>query len=139
FTSFRTTSPSSRGAACSRRGTARFWENISGRSKSARRVGRLPHAPRRTFLTKSASPTFRNILWVAVKLRNIHHFKGQTMRRMLTLALVLAVSIIAPGCGNSDGKLRTKGRLLKGGEEYVPDEGEYIQITFVPIPTDGQP
>lgn len=61
------------------------------------------------------------------------------MQRFLTYALVLAFLSTIAGCGKGDGKLRTRGRLLKGGEEYVPEEGEYIQITFVPIPADGQP
>ena len=61
------------------------------------------------------------------------------MYRLLTLALVLAMAMVATGCGKSDGKLRARGRLLKGGEEYIPGEDEYIQITFVPIPEDGKP
>src|SRR6266566_2333159 len=61
------------------------------------------------------------------------------MHRILTSALVLAFLFTFVGCGKGDGKLRTKGRLLKGGEEYVPEEDEFIQITFVPIPADGQP
>jgi hypothetical protein len=61
------------------------------------------------------------------------------MQRLLTSALVFAFLFTVAGCGKSDGKLRTKGRLLKGGEEYIPDEDEYIQITVVPIPTDGKP
>jgi hypothetical protein len=61
------------------------------------------------------------------------------MHRFLTSALILAFLFTVVGCGQGDGKLRTKGRLLKGGEDYIPEEGEYIQITFVPIPEDGKP
>src|SRR5262245_37358108 len=60
------------------------------------------------------------------------------MHRLLTAALILGLALMASGCGKSD-KLRTQGRLLKGGEPYIPNEGEYIQITFVPMPEDGKP
>ena len=54
------------------------------------------------------------------------------MPRILTSVLVVALSFAAGGCGG-DGKLRTQGRLLKGGQSFAPGDGEYIQITFVPI------
>jgi hypothetical protein len=60
------------------------------------------------------------------------------MNRLTTTALVLGLIVLAGGCGRSE-KLRTQGRLLKGGDPYIPDEGEYIQITFVPMPEDGKP
>jgi len=60
------------------------------------------------------------------------------MHRLITTTLVLGLALLAVGCGKSD-KLRTQGRLLKGGEPFVPNEGEYIQITFVPMPEDGKP
>jgi len=58
------------------------------------------------------------------------------MRRFKTTITVIALAFVAAGCGKSDGLLQTKGRVLKGGEEFVPDEGQYIQITFAPIATD---
>jgi hypothetical protein len=60
------------------------------------------------------------------------------MSRVLTAALVAAFAFITAGC-SSDGLLRTQGRLLKGGQPFVPSEGELIEITFVPIPPDGKP
>jgi hypothetical protein len=59
------------------------------------------------------------------------------VRRVLTLA-VFGLCILISGCGG-DGLLRTKGRLLKGGQPFIPPEGEFIEITFVPIPPDGRP
>jgi len=59
------------------------------------------------------------------------------MKRVLNLACVVALGIAAAGCGG-DGLLRTQGRVLKGGEPFIPGEGEYIQITFVPIPEGGK-
>ena len=58
------------------------------------------------------------------------------MRRALTLTL-FGLCIFLTGCG--DGRLRTKGQLLKGGQPFIPPEGEFIEITFVPIPPDGKP
>ncbi len=58
------------------------------------------------------------------------------MRRALTLT-VFGLCIFLTGCG--DGRLRTKGQLLKGGQPFIPPEGEFIHVTFVPIPPDGQP
>ena len=58
------------------------------------------------------------------------------MRRALTLTVV-GLCILITGCG--DGRLRTKGRLLKGGQPFIAPEGEFIHVTFVPIPPDGKP
>ena len=58
------------------------------------------------------------------------------MQRALTLTL-FGLCIFLTGCG--DGRLRTKGQLLKGGQPFIPPEGEFIEITFVPIPPDGKP
>ena len=58
------------------------------------------------------------------------------MRRALTLTVV-GLCILITGCG--DGRLRTKGQLLKGGQPFIPPEGEYIEITFVPILPDSKP
>lgn len=58
------------------------------------------------------------------------------MRRALTLT-VFGLCILLAGCG--DGRLRTKGQLLKNGQPFIPPEGEFIEITFVPIPQDGKP
>src|SRR5258708_37534898 len=41
------------------------------------------------------------------------------------------------GCG--DGKLRTRGRLVKSGQPVIPTEEESIRVTFVPILPDGKP
>jgi len=59
--------------------------------------------------------------------------------RLSRVAMVMLMALVVGGCGDNEGKLRTKGRLLKGGEEFVPEEGQNIQITFVPILPDGKP
>ncbi len=60
------------------------------------------------------------------------------MRHALTLAVAVGLCALTVGCGG-DGLLRTNGRLLKGGQPYIPPEGEYIEVTFVPILPDGTP
>jgi hypothetical protein len=57
---------------------------------------------------------------------------------MLNCVLVLAAAAAA-GCGNGDGLLRTRGQVVKGGENFVTPEGQHLQIEFVPIPEDGKP
>jgi hypothetical protein len=59
------------------------------------------------------------------------------MPRVVNLVFVVTLAIAAAGCGG-EGPLRPEGRLLKGGEPFIPEEGEYIQITFVPIPEKGK-
>lgn len=53
-------------------------------------------------------------------------------------AVVLILACTATGCGDS-GKLRTKGRLIKDGSQFVPDIDQYIQVTFIPILPNGAP
>ena len=59
------------------------------------------------------------------------------MSRVLVPALAV-LALVVTGCGG-DGLLRTQGRLLKGGQPFIPKEGEFIEITFVPILPDGKP
>src|SRR5580765_4198019 len=60
------------------------------------------------------------------------------MHRYLNCALLVVLALSAAGCGGKK-LLRTEGRLLKGGEPFIPEEGQNIQITFVPITKDGKP
>jgi len=60
------------------------------------------------------------------------------MHRFLKGAVVLVLGLAATGCRDNDGLLRTQGRLLKGGEPFIPAEGEYVAITFVPIIPAGE-
>jgi len=55
------------------------------------------------------------------------------------IMFVFAIAIVLPGSGCSKSDLhRTQGRVLKGGEEFVPDEGENLQIGLMPITADGK-
>jgi hypothetical protein len=59
------------------------------------------------------------------------------MRFFTVLAVAAALCLLAVGCG--DGRLRTKGRLVKNGQPLIPKEEESIRVTFVPILPDGKP
>lgn len=58
-----------------------------------------------------------------------------------SIGMAILVGLALAGCSNSEGKLLAKGRILKGGENLLPnrEEGEYIAVTFVPIRPDGKP
>jgi hypothetical protein len=61
------------------------------------------------------------------------------MRRFISAAALAAgLCLLAAGCGG-DGKLRTRGRLLKGGQPFLPKENESVRVTFVPILPGGSP
>ncbi len=60
------------------------------------------------------------------------------MRRTIApLALACGLCLLLAGCGT--GKLRTQGKLLKSGQPLIPQEGESVRVTFVPILPDGKP
>ena len=60
------------------------------------------------------------------------------MRRVLSWsAVAAALCLLAAGCG--DGRLRTRGRVVRGGQPILPREGESVRVTFVPILPDGKP
>ena len=59
------------------------------------------------------------------------------MRRAVLIPVAAALCLLATGCGN--GMLKTQGRLVKGGQPFVPGPDEVIQILFVPILPSNQP
>jgi hypothetical protein len=60
------------------------------------------------------------------------------MRRLLSWsAVVAALCLMVAGCGQA--KLQTRGRVMKGGQPFLPKEDESIRVTFVPILPDGAP
>jgi hypothetical protein len=58
--------------------------------------------------------------------------------RLLRLVALAAGCVLALGCGG-DRLIQTPCRLVKGGQPFIPKEGESIQVTFVPIAPDGKP
>jgi hypothetical protein len=60
------------------------------------------------------------------------------MRKLLPWsAVAAALCLLAVGCG--DGRLRTRGRVVRGGQPLLPREGESVRVTFVPILPGGKP
>ena len=60
------------------------------------------------------------------------------MRHAVCWVLFASIGLMAIGCGG-DKKLRTQGRLLKGGQPLVLKPDQKVRITFVPILPDGKP
>lgn len=60
------------------------------------------------------------------------------MPRFILPLVVLAIALAGSGCGKS-GLHQTKGRVTKGGEEFIPAEGENLQIGLMQILPDGKP
>jgi hypothetical protein len=58
------------------------------------------------------------------------------MRRIVFLLVLPPLSLTLLGCG--DGKLRTRGQILKDGAPYVAAEDEIVHVTLVPIPERGE-
>jgi hypothetical protein len=59
------------------------------------------------------------------------------MRRMVILSVVPLLALLLVGCGGN-GKLRTKGQLVKDGAPYVVNEDDIVYVTFVPIVDGGK-
>lgn len=60
------------------------------------------------------------------------------MRTFVAASLAAGLCLLTVGCGGA-GKLRTRGRVLKGGQPLLPRENEAVRVTFVPILPDGKP
>ncbi|HEV3258425.1 MAG TPA: hypothetical protein VG013_16210 [Gemmataceae bacterium] len=54
------------------------------------------------------------------------------MRTFGRLLLCLLVGLLSLGCGGSS-LIKAKGRIIKGGQPYVPGAGEGLRIFFVPL------
>jgi hypothetical protein len=54
-----------------------------------------------------------------------------------SLMVALGLCLVTAGCG--DARLRTKVRVLKGGQPLLPHADEPMRVTFVPILPDGKP
>ncbi len=60
------------------------------------------------------------------------------MTRFMMSVVVVAMVLAGSGCGNG-GLYRTQGRVTKGGEDFVPSDGENLQIGLMPVTSDGKP
>lgn len=60
------------------------------------------------------------------------------MKRLMRTLTALALTTAVVGCSRGDQKVRPEGHLLKADKEFIPGEGEFIQITFVPVVPAGK-
>ena len=62
------------------------------------------------------------------------------MRGLLICVWAFTTAIGCMGCGKSGPVLlKIKGQVVKDGKNFVPEEGQAIQIVFTPISPDGKP
>lgn len=61
------------------------------------------------------------------------------MRIVLVSILGLAVTFGTAGCGGGPKLLKAKGKVVKNGEDFAPDDGEGLQVCFIPIAEDKSP
>lgn len=60
------------------------------------------------------------------------------MLRILSLAIA-GLAVASAGC-RGDGKMRTKGKVLKGGQPVVANGvDEFLDVTLIPVSADGKP
>lgn len=64
--------------------------------------------------------------------------EGFLMKRIYSLAFVFVLALSLCGC-NGEVMLRTKGKLIKDGADFVPKVDDYLQVTFIPVLDDGSP
>ncbi len=57
------------------------------------------------------------------------------MNRRIWPLVVLAVAVLAPGCGSSN-VARVSGNVLKDGKPFPVAEGQWLQIHLVPVDAD---
>jgi hypothetical protein len=57
------------------------------------------------------------------------------MRLSKLLLVALLLGMVVSGC--SPKMLKTRGRVVKNGQPFLPGEGEFVRVTFVPITADG--
>src|SRR5262249_45096027 len=53
------------------------------------------------------------------------------------LAALAGIALLLAGCGKP--MLKTKGRVVKGGAPFLPGQGEFVRVTFVPVVEGSRP
>src|SRR5262249_16218468 len=60
------------------------------------------------------------------------------MNAIRTGPLIGLCCVVLLGCGG-DGRLTTRGRIVKGGSPFTVPEAERVRVTFFPVTPDGKP
>ena len=55
-----------------------------------------------------------------------------------TWSVLAVAALVMAGCGGP-ARLRTKGRVVKSGAAFVPAPGQFVRVTFVPVPAGNPP
>jgi hypothetical protein len=59
------------------------------------------------------------------------------MRTTILIALLSLLALISAGC-SGNGKLQTRGQVVRGGQPLTLPKGEYIRLIFIPILANGR-
>jgi hypothetical protein len=59
--------------------------------------------------------------------------------RVWASVVILGIAAAIVGCGENEGLIQPKGHAIKDGTILVPEDGEHIQVEFVPILPGGKP
>src|SRR5262245_14135451 len=63
---------------------------------------------------------------------------GSVVRSIRYILIVALGLLVSSGCGG-DGRLTTRGRIVKGGTPFTVPEGEHVRVTFFPVTADNKP
>ena len=58
------------------------------------------------------------------------------MRYLWPSLLAAFCVVLATGCGN--GRMNTRGRIVKGGSPFTVPEDDFVRVTFIPVMENGQ-
>jgi hypothetical protein len=59
------------------------------------------------------------------------------MRTTALIALIALLAMVSAGC-SGNGKLQTRGQVVKGGKPLALPQGEYLRVIFIPIVAEGR-
>ena len=61
---------------------------------------------------------------------------GRTVKSFWPLVPAACCAVLFAGCG--DGRMNTRGRIVKAGAPFVVPEDDFVRVTFVPVLENGQ-
>lgn len=61
------------------------------------------------------------------------------MNKLIILTLIFVTTLSQIGCGKKLNLIKAQGRVVKDGEDFIPEEDENLQVCFIPIQADLSP